>query len=217
MSCLEEHCRRSLERYGFIFTYLHQWIDEAVKMFGPTHQWSRHNIEEAKEKVNLIFPNKSEEERILFLDVIQDHILFDYLESKSKIKIIRNINYNTFEPVKRLKHYIKINKNNNTTKVAVAKLMYENKNFSIENPIRQSTLANALDIIGPKKGPQKVQNIMRKLQKEGLPIITTNKGMFLAITKEDFVKCCNWHNKKIDSEQKTLINIRKLEKDMILS
>jgi len=40
----EEHCRRSLNRYGKRFDELHRWVDEPWEVLGKFHRIYRHDL-----------------------------------------------------------------------------------------------------------------------------------------------------------------------------
>jgi len=75
MSSLKIHEEFSLEKYGKKFTELHQWMDEPVKIYGPSHRRYRHNIKRTPKEAKELFGEDADLACI-------DHIVLDRIEEK---------------------------------------------------------------------------------------------------------------------------------------
>ena len=76
MPSLKIHEEFSLEKYGKKFTELHQWMDEPVKIHGPSHRRYRHDIKETPKKAKELFGEGADL-------VCIDHIILDRVEEKN--------------------------------------------------------------------------------------------------------------------------------------
>jgi hypothetical protein len=76
----EEHCRHSLEIYGFRAEDIHTWMDAPSQIYGSSHRWTRHDLALIPRK----FINEYGEE--LTRQIMLDHILLDR-ESEPRISL----------------------------------------------------------------------------------------------------------------------------------
>jgi len=45
MPSLEEHCQRTLKKYGVEGREIHEWLDDPARIFGVGHRQFRHDAE----------------------------------------------------------------------------------------------------------------------------------------------------------------------------
>lgn len=231
MPCLEDHCKRSVERYGKRFDYMHKWLDESCMVLGPIHRrYFRHNVDDLNKKAHLLFPNKSNEERILFRDVIADHILYDLMDTEGKRvpkqqKQTIKVDNVSSDSMNRLVTFINredkqdialengISIEDVECTIQLAKLILDNRIIGEDKCIAQGKLDKMLKEKCPiYQGShfQSIQNYIRNLQRAGVPVMSSNQGSFLAITKEDILSVIKWRKTKLDSDAKNIAKIEKI-------
>lgn len=82
MPSFDEHCKFTYDRYGVTGEEIHEWMDEPVKLFGPSHRKIRHD------------PNQKIPQKFIEIygaelsrNIVLDHILKD-LETEQGVNIL---------------------------------------------------------------------------------------------------------------------------------
>jgi len=78
----DEHCRYTFERYGVTGEEIHEWMDEPVKLYGPTHRKARHDPNQKLPQYLIQIYGES-----LAKNIMIDHILQD-AETKTGEKLL---------------------------------------------------------------------------------------------------------------------------------
>lgn len=85
MPNLEEHCKRTLKRYGVEGRDIHSWLDEPSKEYATTHRQFRHDTETIR-MVGEIFGKTYG--KSLAENIALDHIMLDHEEEIKKHTIV---------------------------------------------------------------------------------------------------------------------------------
>lgn len=81
MPSLEEHCKRTLKRYGVEGRDIHQWLDEPSRKYAGVHRQFRHDTETIR-LVGEIFGKKYG--KSLAENIALDHIMLDHAQEIKK-------------------------------------------------------------------------------------------------------------------------------------
>ncbi len=75
MKTCEEHCARTLKRYGVSGKDIHEWMDAPVLIAGPGHRRFRHDIKKDLPNAHLVFDSKYG--RSMVENIFLDHLIAD--------------------------------------------------------------------------------------------------------------------------------------------